>query len=115
MSGSRKYQERITVQTRTMARTTTGRPTETWSDAFNRRAAIEHGPASEGVKNDQHQNDQQFKVSFPVDPQAAALDPQSTRFVWHSSTGDVVLNVTGKLSGPGRRPELIFETMTDSS
>jgi hypothetical protein len=114
MSGGRSYPDRIDFQTRTVARTDSGRPTETWSTVFSRRAKVIGGKSSEGVKDNQHQNGKNYTVKLPTDTAAAALDPQATRIIWKRTAGNIPLNVIGKDEEHGRRPELVFETVTDS-
>lgn len=114
MTGSRSYPDRIDFQTRTVSKSDSGRPVETWSTVFSRRANVIGGKSSEGAQNQQHQNGKVYTVKLPTDTAAAALDPQSTRIIWKRAAGNITLNVTGKDEEHGRRPELVFDAMTDS-
>lgn len=114
MSGSRDYPDRIIFQTRVISKSDSGRPIETWSPAFARRCKVTGGKSSEGAKDNQHQNGKDYTVKLPTDTAAAALDPQSTRIIWKLAAGNITLNVTGKDTGHGRRPELVFDAVTDS-
>lgn len=114
MSGSRKYPERITIQTRAVARTTSGRPTETWTTQFTRRAEVIEGRSTEGPQNNQHQNSQDYMIKLPTDPAATILDPQTSRLIWASSAGNVTINLTGRsVVTAGRRPELVWTGTKD--
>ena len=111
---SRNYPERITFYSRSVTRTASGKPEEVWTQLFNRHAAVKCTKPAEGVSNKQHQNSQDYTISLPSDTSAAAKDPQETKVVWHSKTGDITINLTGRDIRPGRRPELVFSGTSDS-
>lgn len=93
MTSSRRYTERVTFEVRNESA-----PKAIWERKLYRRAEI--------IVNT-------LTINLPTDKELAALDPQRTRIVWHSNTGDVVLNLTSKLPIAGRRPEIQFTAKTE--
>jgi hypothetical protein len=93
MTSSRRYTERVTFEVRNESA-----PKTTWERKLYRRAEI--------VTETQ-------TLNLPIDKELSALDPQKTRIVWHSNTGDIVLNLRSKQPIAGRRPELRFTFHTE--
>lgn len=93
MTSSRRYTERVTFEVRneTAAKAV-------WERKLYRRAEV--------LVNT-------LTINLPTDKELSALDPQKTRIVWHSNTGDVYLNLTSKVPIAGRRPEIQFTAKTE--
>lgn len=89
MTGSRRYPERIAIETRGDGE---------WTELCRRRAAIDS---------------QTLEISLPQDSALQNLDHRDTRVRWFRHGDAFVINLQAIHVSPGRRPEIILQGYTE--
>lgn len=95
MTGSRGYTERLTFE----VRDETG-DVGVWEPKLYRMGKVDVDTLT---------------FTLLADRELSALDPQTSRIVWRSPTGDVTINLISKTPKPSgsRRPEIVFGGSTE--
>lgn len=108
--GSRRYPDFLQFQTRTPQTLASGQVLENWTNAFTRWGRVQQTNASESTGQQTYSKAEAYSVAVPSDPQAAAIDSQTSRIIWTDNYGKQrTLNINGvDTSQQGRRPDLVF-------